>query len=84
MSDFNLSSVSAPPPVSPVGPVETPKPPKAQSDHKPLNPPTFSRGPAVVLSGSLSKPPERQGQEAPSEPANSEPHTSGQHVNRTI
>lgn len=80
MSAFHLPPVTAPAPISQASrPVEAPKPPKAQSDHKPANPTTSSRGPAVVLSGALAKPPERQGQQAHSAPTG-----TGQHVNRLI
>ena len=82
MSDFTLTSIQAPRPlaaVSQIEPPKAPKPPKAQSDHKPLNPATSSRGPAVVLSGGLAKAPERQGQQAPSPPP-----ATGQRINQLI
>jgi len=79
MPSFQISSVHAPPPVAAIRPIETPKPPKAQSDHHPVNPPTSSRGPAVVLSGALAKPPERHGQQARSEDS-----PTGHHVNHVI
>jgi len=79
MSDFQLTSVTTPQPISHVPTVEPPKPPKAQSDHKPVNPQTSARGPAVVLSGALAKPPERHGQQA-----SVEPKTTGQHLNHVI
>ena len=59
-SDFAVHSSFAAPPVQAAPPVAPPKPPKSQSDHKPLNEATSSRGPAVVLSGALAKPPEKQ------------------------
>lgn len=79
MALFPISSAYAPPPVTAVRAIETPQPPKAQSDHKPVNPATSSRGPAVVLSGALAKPTERHGQQAQSTPP-----TTGQHVNHVI
>jgi hypothetical protein len=82
MSDFTLTSIQAPPPIAAVSQIErptAPKPPKAQSDHKPLNPATSSRGPAVVLSGALAKAPERQGQQAPRTPP-----ATGQRINHVI
>jgi hypothetical protein len=79
MSSFQISSVHAPPPVSAVRPIETPKPPKAQSNHQPANPPTSSRGPAVVLSGALAKPPERHGQQSASAHG-----AAGQHTDHVI
>ena len=83
MSDFQLNSVSGAPPAGHVRQVEAPKPlapPKAQSDHKPENPVTSSRGPAVVLSGAFAKPPEKRVQQAH---ADSRPAT-GQHINHVI
>ena len=80
MADFNLNAVSAPPPVSHVRQIQSPQPPKAQSDHKPANPVTSSRGPAVVLSGGLAKGAERDGQQARAEPTPS----TGQHINHVI
>jgi hypothetical protein len=75
MSDFQVSAVHAPPPAAPVRAIAPPQPPKAQSDHKPANPATSSRGPAVVLSGALAKAPERHGDSAPE---------TGQHINRVV
>lgn len=75
MSDFQVSAVHAPPPVAPARPIAPPAPPKAQSDHKPANPATSSRGPAVVLSGSLAKGAERHGDSAPE---------TGRHINRVV
>jgi hypothetical protein len=75
MSDFQVPAVHAPPPAAPVRPITPPQPPKAQSDHKPANPVTSSRGPAVVLSGALAKGTERHGDSAPE---------TGQQVNRVI
>jgi hypothetical protein len=79
MSDFQVSAPPAPPPVAPVRAIAPPAPPKAQSDHKPANPVTSSRGPAVVLSGALAKGAERHG-DSPRET----PPPSGQHINRVI
>jgi hypothetical protein len=93
-SDFAVHSTHSAPPVQPAPPVAPPKPPKSQSDHKPLNDSTSSRGPAVVLSGSLAKPPEkpksdqkdsssqRQSQGQPG--AQSQTASTGQHVNHVI
>jgi hypothetical protein len=80
MADFHLNAINAPPPVSHVRQIESPKPPKAQSDHRPQNPVTSSRGPAVVLSGALAKGAEKEGQQAHAEP----PPATGQHVNHVI
>jgi hypothetical protein len=83
MPDFQLNSVSGAAPASHIHQVEAPKPPappKSQSDHKALNPPTSSRGPAVVLSGALAKPVEKHGAQAH---ADAGPAT-GQHVNHVI
>jgi|GEM_PF-2426497 len=79
MPSFQISSVQAPPPIAAIRPIETPKPPKAQSDHHPVNPPTSSRGPAVVLSGALAKPPERHGQQT-----QAQAEATGQHLNHVI
>ena len=76
MSAFQISSLAAPPPISPVRPVEGPKPPKTQSDHDPVNAATSSRGPAVVLSGALAKGADKHGQHAKSDTP-----SSGQHLN---
>jgi hypothetical protein len=81
MSAFHLNALPPPAAVSPIRPVQPPKPSKAQSDHKPVNAASSSRGPAVVLSGALAKPPERQA--APSPPPAAPPAT-GQYVNRVI
>jgi hypothetical protein len=83
MSDFQLNSVITPPPAGQVRQVDAPQPPappKAQSDHKAENPVTSSRGPAVVLSGAVAKPPERHGQQANADT----PSATGQHVNHVI
>jgi hypothetical protein len=80
MADFNLNAISAPPPASHVRQIESPKPPKAQSDHHPANPATSSRGPAVVLSGALARAAEKHGQQAHAEPA----PTTGRHINHVI
>ena len=82
MSAFHLTSISPPAPITqPVRAIQAiaPQPPKAQSDHKPVNTATSSRGPAVVLSGALAKAPDKAGQQAPS----AAPPT-GQHINRLI
>jgi hypothetical protein len=82
MSDFQLNSVTTPAPITQVQQILPPRPPKAQSDHKPANPVTSPRGPAVVLSGALAKGAERQGQQAQSEtPPQS---ATGQHINHVI
>lgn len=77
MSDFQLPPTSAPPPISPIRQIQSPQPPKVQTDHKPANPATSSRGPSVVLSGALAKPPERQGQQAQTPP-------TGQQINQVV
>jgi len=79
MSDFQLNSVTTPQPISHVPAVEPPKPPKAQSDHKPVNAAAGAHGPAVVLSGAVAKPPERHGQNA-----SVEVKATGQHLNHVI
>jgi hypothetical protein len=79
MADFHLHAVSAPAPASHVRQIESPRPPKTQSDHRPENPVTSSRGPAVVLSGGLAKGAEKHGQQA-----HDEPPSTGQHVNHVI
>lgn len=75
-SDFTLHSVHAPPPVQAPPPVAPPKPPKSQSDHKPANETTSSRGPAVVLSGGLAK-----GADKSTTPQTA---STGQHINHVI
>jgi hypothetical protein len=80
MADFHLNAISAPAQASHVRPIEYPKPPKAQSDHQPLNPATSSRGPAVVLSGALARGAEKHGQQAHGEP----PPTTGRHIDHVI
>jgi len=83
MSDFQLNSVSGPPPAGHIRQIEAPKPPgppKAQSDHKAQTPVTSSRGPAVVLSGALAKPVEKHGVQAHAEAA----PATGQHINHVI
>jgi hypothetical protein len=80
MAAFHLNAVSAPAPVSHVRQAAPPTPPKAQSDHKPENPVTSSRGPAVVLSGAVAKGAEKHGEQARAEP----PPATGQHVNHVI
>ncbi|HEX2815830.1 MAG TPA: hypothetical protein VHN39_05530 [Phenylobacterium sp.] len=80
MAEFQVNTISAPPPVSHVQQIQSPKPPKVQSDHKPANPVTSSRGPAVVLSGALAKSVEKNGQQARAEP----PPPTGQHINHVI
>jgi hypothetical protein len=89
-SDFAVHSATAAPPVQVAPPVTPPKPPKSQSDHKPLNDSTSSRGPSVVLSGALAKPPEKQksGQNDSSSQGQSQSQSqtasTGQHVNHVI
>ena len=90
-SDFALHSATAQPPVQAAPPVQPPGPPKSQSDHKPLNEATSSRGPAVVLSGALAKPADKkpkpgQADGGAQDPSQSPPPTapSGQHVNHVI
>jgi hypothetical protein len=78
MSDLQVTAVSAPPPIAPIRPIAPPKPPKTQSDHEAANPTTSSRGPAVVLSGAVAKPPERHGQGGGHRSA------EGHHVDRVI
>jgi hypothetical protein len=98
MSNFQLNSVTAPTPIQAAPQAASPKPPKAQSDHKPVNDATTSRGPAVVLSGSLAKPTDKGRKDAsqngsPSQSAASQgggqsAQTSnaalGQHINHVI
>ena len=94
-SDFAVHSTHSAPPAQPAPPPAPPKPPKSQSDHKPLNDSTSSRGPAVVLSGALAKPPEKQpkfsqddsssqrrSQGQPQGP--SQTASTGQHINHVI
>ena len=79
MSDFQISAVHAPAPVQAVRQITPPQPPRVQSDHKPANPTTSSRGPAVVLSGALAKAPDRRGPQAQTDPS-----ATGQHINHVI
>lgn len=84
MSNFQISPIHTPP-ASVVQQIETPRPPKAQSDHKPANPVTSSRGPAVVLSGALAKAPDRKGQQAQSGGQSSpQGQATGHHINHVI
>lgn len=89
-SDFAVHSTHAAPPVQAAPPVAPPKPPKSQSDHKPLNEATSSRGPSVVLSGAFAKPPEKQksGQNDSSSQGQSQGQSqtasTGQHINHVI
>jgi hypothetical protein len=94
-SDFTLHSATASPPVQAPPPVAPPKPPKSQSDHKPLNEATSSRGPAVVLSGAFAKPTDKsgrsgqndgssQGQSQGQGQGQSQTASTGQHVNHVI
>ncbi|HXA38989.1 MAG TPA: hypothetical protein VNW53_08325 [Phenylobacterium sp.] len=80
MSDLNLTTVTAPPPVQAPRPAEPPKPPKSQSDHKPVNTTTAAHGPAVVLSGALAKPTDKGAKSPPqgSPPTPTPSPTSGQ------
>ncbi len=84
MSSFSINSIQSPP-IPIVQQIETPRPPRSQSDHKPANPVTSSRGPAVVLSGALAKAPDPQNQQAggqsQGQPQNQAP---GQHINHVI
>ena len=98
MSNFQLNSVNTPPPIQAVQQVASPKPPKAQSDHKPLNDATTSRGPAVVLSGALAKPTDKGRKDASQNGASSQSGASqgggqpapagdaalGRHINHVI
>jgi len=97
MSDFQLTSVTTPAPIQAVQQASPPKPPKAQSDHKPVNETTSSRGPAVVLSGSLAKPTDKgnpgasqdgssQGgsSQGGGQPAQTNSVALGQHVNHVL
>jgi hypothetical protein len=93
MSDFQLNSVTAPAPIQAVQQAPPPKPPKAQSDHKPVNEATTSRGPAVVLSGGLAKPTDKNRKDvsqtgSSSQSSGQSAQTSssalGQHVNHVI
>lgn len=73
---LQVGAVHAPPPIAPIRPVAPPKPPRAQSDHEAANPTESSRGPAVVLSGGLAKPPERH--------AAPPPRAAGAHVDKRV
>lgn len=92
MSDFQLNSVTTPPPIQAVQQAAPPKPPKAQSDHKPANEATTSRGPAVVLSGGLAKPTDKTRKDASQDgssqnggqPTQGNSVALGQHVNHVI
>ena len=98
MSNFQLNSVTTPAPIQAVQQVAPPKPPKAQSDHKPVNEATSSRGPAVVLSGAFAKPTDKgnpqggasqggsQGGSSPSggQPAQANSVALGQHINHVL
>jgi hypothetical protein len=75
-----ITAVQAPPAIAAVRQITPPAPPKVQSDHKPVNPATSSRGPAVVLSGALAKAPEREGRPDPPAPSTA----TGQRVNHLI
>jgi len=73
---------------------QTPQPPKSQSDHKPTNEPTSSRGPSVVLSGAFAQGTDkkRDGSNSNSNPppsfgskqASTQDKATGQHVNHVI
>ncbi|HEY3947854.1 hypothetical protein [Phenylobacterium sp.] len=102
MSDFALNSISfqqaaqpqqtqAPTPPAP------PQPSKDQSDHKPLNASTSSRGPAVVLSGALAQGTDRKrdtgssqsgsqsgSQGGASQQASTQSQASGHHINHVL
>jgi hypothetical protein len=98
MSDFALNSTAAstPPAIAQaVRPPQPAQPPKSQSDHKALNEATSSRGPAVVLSGALAKPADRQRQSSNQGQGQSQPGggqaaqasssaATGQHINHVI
>lgn len=82
MSDLSLNTVSFHPvqQAQPAPPPAPPQPPKSQSDHKPLNASTSSRGPAVVLSGAVAQGAQGSTQSAQSGSTNA----PGQHINHVI
>ena len=85
MSSFLINSIQTPPPAAAVQQIDTPRPPKSQSDHQPAHPVTSSRGPAVVLSGALARTPDRHGQQAQSDGQHqSPPQATGQRINHVI
>jgi hypothetical protein len=98
-SDFTLHSATASQAVQAPPPVAPPKPPKSQSDHKPANEATSSRGPAVVLSGAFAKSADKSGQSGQNDSSSqgqsqgqgqgqsqgqSQTASTGQHVNHVI
>jgi hypothetical protein len=97
MSNFQLNSVTTPAPIQAPPQPSTPQPPKSQSDHKPVNAASFSRGPAVVLSGALAKPTDKGNKGAPQDgasqggssqgdgqPSQTNSAGLGQHVNHLL
>ncbi|HEX4709424.1 hypothetical protein [Phenylobacterium sp.] len=77
MSYFNVSAVPPTPPASYAAAPERAKPPAA-TQPTPQGAAQSSYGPAVVLGGSLAKPPERRAPQAP------EPPKPAHHVDRVI
>jgi hypothetical protein len=75
MSYFNVSAVPPTPPASYAAAPDRAKPPTAP---RPQGATPSSYGPAVVLGGSLAKPPERRAPQAP------EPPKPAHHVDRVI
>ena len=98
MSDFALNSikfnVSSQVQQTQQQQPQTPQPPKSQSDHKPTNAPTSSRGPAVVLSGALAQGADKKRDSSNAnanpptsfgpKPASTQDKATGQHVNHVI
>jgi hypothetical protein len=97
MSDFQLNSVTTPAPIQAPPQPSTPQPPKSQSDHKPVNAASSSRGPAVVLSGALAKPTDKGNKGASQDgasqggssqgggqPAQANSVALGQHINHVL
>lgn len=82
MSDLSLTSVTFQPAsqVQQTPPPAPPQPPKSQSDHKPANTSTSSRGPAVVLSGAFAQ---STGAKRDTGDSQGAPPT-GQHINHVI
>jgi hypothetical protein len=79
MSYFNVPAVPPTPPASYAAPApDRARPPKTATEPRPQGGAQSSYGPAVVLGGSLAKPPERRAPPAP------QPPTPGHHVDRVI
>ncbi len=83
MSSFLINSIHAPPAAA-VQQIETPRPPRSQSDQKAANPVPSARGPAVMVSGALAKVPDRHGHQAQSDSQPRAPQATGQRINHVI